>query len=1202
MSTTMHFGPEWMRTKHQPHPRSSQHPPSPPPTNPPLSATSTYSALVSAPPPVPFEKDDDAHPFRYSKEEMLRIYKEGAGKGGLGLEVERWEGVVRELGSDPVGIHDLSEAEKKLFAGPLNSDLRRRQSTDYLSPLNTNSLGGERPRLNHNSSSATGSPLRERFGALKRRDTGDPPSLTIPRKQSLSNLQAPMMSPRDGGQPSPRTRGGYTPGFDGVLSSGESWVARRRASEASLKAGASAREGGEHHEEKVIREEKEEEEISGPHPTVKSSRISPSPGSQQLQPDNQQSGDFSETVRGTNIEQFPGNNIAETLPGGLRNVGPPPGLQDLASIEWSYKDPSGQVQGPFRADLMQKWYDDGYFTPDLPMKRTHLDTQWISVEELGQRAGNNKIFLTPAGPVLPPGLSRRDSSPMQNYGPPLEQTPFSGPFQPAPIRTLRSSTLDSYVSNGSNSSSPSSSFAAARFGESPEPAVYSGRLAPNTYFPVDPSMRNTGFPGGPDLSSHYSARRGPFNDTTLGADMRYNNFLPGRGQAMDGFGFNGQYSPIQTPWNGQNIAGGFEPVESGFSTFGHGNSIAPGGLNQSVAYNGMAGVHGGIRDDAPASSYQDANYGIVNSTGLPSANPVAGDNSYNTFAGVTAQEQQYMPSHHQELNTAQSLQQPSSAPFQSQPLPQSANDIPVPPVPWSTVPEVSSSSRPGPFEVGHPTAANTITIPPTVPSQPSPWGRTSQSSKQDSQANEPSAWVAASQGVVEDGWKSQPGPNSLTVSNVGQHNQQQEQLAAEGADEVEVVNFEVVNVEEGIEEQLPTVFAPTSEAPPPQKSTKKTKLPLSAEEKQASVPKQAMPTPSAETPTPPSVPKAPWAKEDDLKKTKAGGISVSLREIQEAEAKKAEVRKAAERERERAARTATAIITEQKDDSQPFTASWGLPTSQAGVRGTTPAKDIASPVATPTVAPVWTTTAKTPVTKKTPTMKEILEEEERRKRIATKETVAAAASRRTYTESTNKEKAGAVLTVGNAWTTVGANGKTGTIASPVRPSPISSASTSTIPAASVPRPTAVVPAIRPAAVVTIPKPAALRTEEQATSPSHEFLKWLNDSLKGLNTSVNVEEIMSMLLSFPLDPDSSTSEIISDLIYANSTTLDGRRFATEFVSKRKADAVNRAKSASAAGKAAAKPVSIADVVKAAPKATQPEWGFKVVHKKKKGARV
>ena len=92
----------------------------------------------------------------------------------------------------------------------------------------------------------------------------------------------------------------------------------------------------------------------------------------------------------------------------------------------------------------------------------------------------------------------------------------------------------------------------------------------------------------------------------------------------------------------------------------------------------------------------------------------------------------------------------------------------------------------------------------------------------------------------------------------------------------------------------------------------------------------------------------------------------------------------------------------------------------------------------------------------------------------------------------------------------------------------------------------------------------------------------------------------MLLSFPLDPDPSTVEIISDLIYASSTTLDGRRFASEFVSKRKADAVSRPKGVSASG--AAKTVSIADVVKTQPKPAQNEWGgFKVVNKKKKGGR-
>lgn len=93
--------------------------------------------------------------------------------------------------------------------------------------------------------------------------------------------------------------------------------------------------------------------------------------------------------------------------------------------------------------------------------------------------------------------------------------------------------------------------------------------------------------------------------------------------------------------------------------------------------------------------------------------------------------------------------------------------------------------------------------------------------------------------------------------------------------------------------------------------------------------------------------------------------------------------------------------------------------------------------------------------------------------------------------------------------------------------------------------------------------------------------------------------MSMLLSFPLEVDSVTMEIISESIYASSTTLDGRRFAQEFVSKRKVDASSR-KSGAATGK----PQSIADVVKAQPKPTQQsEWGgFKVVNKKKKGGKA
>ena len=113
-TTTMHFGPEWMRTKQQT-PSRPQLPPSPPShTSNSQPNASTYSALVSPIPPSETDKRDETHPFRYSKEDMLRIYKEGGGKGGLGLEVERWEGVVRENGSEPAGLREMSEGEKKV--------------------------------------------------------------------------------------------------------------------------------------------------------------------------------------------------------------------------------------------------------------------------------------------------------------------------------------------------------------------------------------------------------------------------------------------------------------------------------------------------------------------------------------------------------------------------------------------------------------------------------------------------------------------------------------------------------------------------------------------------------------------------------------------------------------------------------------------------------------------------------------------------------------------------------------------------------------------------------------------------------------------------------------------------------------------------------------------------------------------------------
>jgi PERQ amino acid-rich with GYF domain-containing protein len=107
----------------------------------------------------------------------------------------------------------------------------------------------------------------------------------------------------------------------------------------------------------------------------------------------------------------------------------------------------------------------------------------------------------------------------------------------------------------------------------------------------------------------------------------------------------------------------------------------------------------------------------------------------------------------------------------------------------------------------------------------------------------------------------------------------------------------------------------------------------------------------------------------------------------------------------------------------------------------------------------------------------------------------------------------------------------------------------------------------------------------------------------------VDDFIQMLLTFPIDPPASSRpevlEIISDSVYANSSTLDGRRFAQEFFTRRKADAArpNAAKTAAgfgstgiSVGGGAAKITTAADVVKIVPKKVEAEAGFKIVKAK------
>ncbi|WVO15469.1 hypothetical protein L204_103127 [Cryptococcus depauperatus] len=322
---------------------------------------------------------------------------------------------------------------------------------------------------------------------------------------------------------------------------------------------------------------------------------------------------------------------------------------------------------------------------------------------------------------------------------------------------------------------------------------------------------------------------------------------------------------------------------------------------------------------------------------------------------------------------------------------------------------------------------------------------------------------------------------------------------------------------------------------------------------------------------------APWA----VKVEERTAPSLSLRDIQEAEAKRAEVKRAALAE----ARVASASPKPAsiKDDELPASMSWGLASQSKGVAGLGASATVPSPI-----LPVWGGAGDAP--KKT--LKQIQAEEEHRK---TKATQAA--------RLVQGHNAGAGVSVGTrrgyadlaaapvkkdeslpGWSTVGAGGRVTSAATTFKTTtPVKAA----IPVA--PKSMSV-----PVAVATTVKktngPVSLADD---SAPSVEFIRWTKQALTGFKG--DVDDFISVLLSFPIDPPAAAKadqmEIISDSVYANSSTLDGRRFAQEFMMKRKTDAkANKIQGGQ-------KIQSLADVVKTQPK-MKDDTGFKIVKAKGK----
>lgn len=158
--------------------------------------------------------------------------------------------------------------------------------------------------------------------------------------------------------------------------------------------------------------------------------------------------------------------------------------------------------------------------------------------------------------------------------------------------------------------------------------------------------------------------------------------------------------------------------------------------------------------------------------------------------------------------------------------------------------------------------------------------------------------------------------------------------------------------------------------------------------------------------------------------------------------------------------------------------------------------------------------------------------------IQREEAAAAAAASPSGVKTTNKPQPSKIsfasiatssTTNANAWTTV--------------------TSKKPVPKAQPPATTNSLKQVTPDMLRSISAPAQVAAPVQAksVSPRQEFLAWCRASLK-LNNGVKLEDILEIMLMLPVSQESS--EIIADTIYSNSSTMDGRRFAQEFMKRRR----------------------------------------------------
>ncbi|KAJ3339255.1 hypothetical protein HDU93_008463 [Gonapodya sp. JEL0774] len=128
-----------------------------------------------------------------------------------------------------------------------------------------------------------------------------------------------------------------------------------------------------------------------------------------------------------------------------------------------------------------------------------------------------------------------------------------------------------------------------------------------------------------------------------------------------------------------------------------------------------------------------------------------------------------------------------------------------------------------------------------------------------------------------------------------------------------------------------------------------------------------------------------------------------------------------------------------------------------------------------------------------------------------------------------------------SWTTVGKSASAAP-AAPVRAVP-----------RSPPAPQRSTPAVQP----TVAQPSALTSQTSYVGKeiffglSEEFAKWIRQTLRPVSKDINVEDFVGILLSFQVGEFSTVADVCADTL-SFTTAIDPRKFALEFVNRRRAE--------------------------------------------------